>query len=515
MRNIALTLRQAILLLLIVWGLFTVLIAAGERVSPQWRAPGLIILVVLVGIEATITQRLVARERLRFEEQAGVRLVELIVVVVLVRVWSLLAENQALLDAMKPWLRTPLQFFNGRFGEYFLWALAAWGFTTLLSSDVLGWDTGATPIMLPEESIERAQVEQEWSQTVARYDWRFTVVAVITLMASGFALSTVRAPDVPPLTASPGQITVAALAVVVAGVLLHGAGRLNQLRRSWSADRIEEDGQIASRWSRTGLLVMAGLLIIAPLMGLVVLIIPAPPLIPVANALLLVMTVIVSLVVLLLGLLLAPLILLLSLLGGSGRPAPLAPPTFTPPQIIEGPRERPLLPALIFWGCVVILVMVAIARYIDRRSDLRESLRQWRLWRWLVGQSRELWLDTRGWLSLAAERVGRLMRHRSPRVRPSLPSGAQAQLRSLYRRMRQGGARRGVPAGQAQTPYEFGEALARTLPAAEQDVKGLTEVYVTAEYGPVPARTADVRRAREHWRRLHRWLVSSSRVRRR
>lgn len=514
MRQLALTLRQAILILLIVWGLFTVLVAVGERLSGQWRAPGLVMLIVLVAVEATITQRLVTRERQRFEEQAGVRFVELVVIVILVRIWSLLADNQPLLEAMGPWLRSPFQFFNGRFGEYFLWALVAWVFTTLLTTDVIQWNTSESLVPLPEESIERAQVEQEWSQAVARYDWRYTAIAVVTLMASGFILSNAGAEGTPPISASRLRITLADLAVVVPGLLLHSAGRLDLLRRGWNADRIDADSQIASRWNRTGLIVMAGLLIVAPVLGLLVLVIPAPPLVPVANAVLVVMTLIVSLVVLLLGLLLAPLILLLSWLSGDGTASTVRPPVFTPPQIAEAPRERPLLPALIFWGCVVVLVLIALARYLNGRKDLRDALARWRFLRWLVGQSRELWSDTRGWIGLAADRVGRLMRRRSRRVQRQLPSGgAQAQLRALYRRMREGGTRHGVPVRQAHTPYEYGDALAQTLPAIEQDVRGLTDVYVTAEYGPVPAHAAEVRRARDHWRRLQRWLVRPTRVR--
>ena len=216
----------------------------------------------------------------------------------------------------------------------------------------------------------------------------------------------------------------------------------------------------------------------------------------------------------LLGLLLAPIILLLSLLGGGGGTPSIRPPAFTPPQIAEAPRERPLWPALIFWGCVAILVGIAVLRYLNGRSDLREALRKWRLLRWLVRQSRELWSDTRGWIGLAATRVARLMRRRRGGTRPSPSRGPHAQVRLLYRRMRDAGARRGVPARQTQTPYEYGHTLAGSIPAMEQDVLGLTDVYVAAEYGPAPARAPEVRRARQHWRRLQRWLMTPSRVRR-
>lgn len=160
-----------------------------------------------------------------------------------------------------------------------------------------------------------------------------------------------------------------------------------------------------------------------------------------------------------------------------------------------------------------MLLLIAVVRYINSRSDLREALSRWRLLRWLVVHGRELWIDTRGWLELASERVGQLLRGRQRRVRKLEARGAQAQLRALYRRMREGGARRGVLSRPAQTPNEYSSALAQDVPAVEQDVRGLTDVYVTAEYGPVPAHAAEVRRARDHWRRLQRWLVKPARVR--
>jgi hypothetical protein len=46
----------------------------------------------------------------------------------------------------------------------------------------------------------------------------------------------------------------------------------------------------------------------------------------------------------------------------------------------------------------------------------------------------------------------------------------------------------------------------RLVPPAGDDLAGLTDAYVAAEYGPVPPQTADVRRARRHWRRIARLL---------
>ena len=41
---------------------------------------------------------------------------------------------------------------------------------------------------------------------------------------------------------------------------------------------------------------------------------------------------------------------------------------------------------------------------------------------------------------------------------------------------------------------------------------GLTDAYVTSEYGPQPAQPQDVRRARMHWRRLERLLSRKGRA---
>jgi hypothetical protein len=84
----------------------------------------------------------------------------------------------------------------------------------------------------------------------------------------------------------------------------------------------------------------------------------------------------------------------------------------------------------------------------------------------------------------------------------------------LYRRMKAAGSRRGVHSAPAQTPYEYGSELSRNLPPAQQDIAGLTEAYVVAEYGPRPVGPAELHRARRHWNRLQRWLLRSSSLKR-
>jgi hypothetical protein len=79
--------------------------------------------------------------------------------------------------------------------------------------------------------------------------------------------------------------------------------------------------------------------------------------------------------------------------------------------------------------------------------------------------------------------------------------------------MREAAMQRGVPAGKAQTPYEFDAELGRALPVARDDAHALVEVYATAEYGPMLAGPAEVQHAQRSWGRLKRRLQKPDRVR--
>ena len=443
-RQVRLTPWHGLLILLMLWGFFTAVFAAAERVLVNWREPSLIYLLLLVSVEAILTQRLVARERRRPEEQAGIRGLELVVIILLSRAWSLGAEDTALIEVVEPWLRSPLTFFGGSFGKYFFAALAAWGLATMLAADVINWTTDWVIPPHSDSTIER-----------------------------------------------------------------------DQLRRNWDADNIVVDANVHRRWGRPAALLVLGLVLAAPLVSWLVLLTPLLPVVPLVNLLLGFLTIVVSLAILVL---LSPLILLLSLLRGQSPQIP--PQLFQPPRIpvSQEPIERPLLPALVFWGCVLLLVAIALVRYVQGRADLQDTLRRWRLTRWLLqlfGAAAGLWEDARGWAELAGQRLREAARRRKRRVRRVASEGPHAHLRALFRRMQTAGARRGVPPRAAQTPLEYAAALGQSLPVARDDVEGLTEAYVIAEYGPRAPRSEDIRRARQHWRRLQRWLFGSARVRKR
>ena len=169
--------------------------------------------------------------------------------------------------------------------------------------------------------------------------------------------------------------------------------------------------------------------------------------------------------------------------------------------------ERPLLPALIFWGCVLLLVGLLVIRYARQHAGLWHWLRRWRWGRWVLRIASRLWRDVGGWATLVATRTRRRLERR-PRRPPGTnqPGGPDAQMRALYAQLIREGQARGIVHHPADTPFEYGNALGDAVPPAQSEVNALTSAYVQAAYGPAAPTDADVSAGKRLWRRVRQAL---------
>lgn len=519
MRQIRLTLWQISLVTLLVVSVMVALLAGLRVVAPQWRADWLLPLLALVAAEAVITQRLVTRQRLALLEQGGVRAVEWLLIVVATRLASLAAEERPLLVTITPWLRDPLAVFGGRFIDYLLPTIVAWLLATGLAQLVIGLgDESARrpprrPGEHPNESIELAEELEERAAALARFDRAWLLCLLLALASTALVLG--GQPLWSVLRNDQMLLPVAAvLIILIVGLLLHSLGQFEQLSTAWNAQQVRVDADVPHRWRRASGLLTAGAVVIGLALGGLAMLIPPPPIAPLINLLLMAMAYALAALIALISLLMLPFMLLLAWLMGDPPPAPPRIEPIQPPQLPAGPIERPLLPSLIFWACVIMLIAIALLRYLQQREDLRALVGRWpgirRLLRWLDA----LWGELRAWSGHAAATLREQLRPRrriAPRLRRS-PRGPHAQLRALYRRLKHVAADHGVPTPPSQTPYELRRAVQRLAPPAGDDLAGLTDTYVAAEYGPAPPQPADVRRARRHWRRIVRFLARSVRL---
>ncbi len=519
MRQLRLTLWHIGLVTLLVVSVMVALLAGLRVLAPQWRADWLLPLLALVAAEAVITQRLVARQRLALLEQGNVRAVEWLLIVVAVRLTSLAAEEQPLLATITPWLRDPLAFFGGRFAGYLLPTIVAWLLATGLAQLVIGLGDESVrrpprrPGEHPNESIELAEELEERAAALARFDRAWLLCLLLALASAALVIG--GQPLWSALQDRQTLLPVAAvLIILIVGLSLHSFGQFEQLSTAWNAQQVQVDADVPRRWRRASSLLTTGAVMIGLALGGLVVLIPPPPIAPLINLLLMAMAYALAALIALISLLMLPFMLLLAWLMGEPPPVPPRIEPIQPPQLPTGPIERPLLPSLIFWACVMMLVGIALLRYVQQREDLRALVGRWpgmrRLLRWLDA----LWGELRAWSDHAVATLRERLRPRrrvAPRLR-RLPRGPYAQLRALYQRLKHAAADHGVPTPPSQTPYELRSAVQRLAPPAGDDLAGLTDAYVAAEYGPVPPQPADVRRARRHWRRVARFLARVARV---
>ncbi len=507
MRQFRLTIWHLLLIIVIIVGSLTGVLTGLQAFLPAWQAAWLMPLLALVTADAVVTQWLVERERQGWSEQVVIRIVEATLLVVAARIASLAAEG-APLSTITTWLRDPLAFFGGRWSEYMLLAIVTWIVATTLAHRALQLDTEPPHSEVSKFPIDQAVLLNERSTALLRFDRLWITLAVLGVAGAVVALFRTPLIDILGSWASL-QLLLAVLGCVLAGVLLHSEGQLDYLRFRWQIEQLDIAPAVARRWRRTTGLLAGGAIVVALLLGgMVRNVPPPPPLIPVLNLLFGLLVVITSLIIALISLLLLPFAWLISLFRGS-ETAPV--PRFVPPSlppVEQAVGERPLLPALIFWGCIVLLLALAVLRYLQQRSDVRALWSRWRGWRWLAALWRRTADDLRGWGELALERLQRLRRsRRSLPTRRTPVRGSRAQLRALYRRMVRLGTRRGVQYGASQTPYEWSSQLRATVPAIDQEAQGLTDAYVAAEYGPAVPNNMELRQARRWWRRIERVLL--------
>jgi len=514
MRVVRFTLWQIALVVVLVLAPVVAVLAAIQRLVPAWQLPWLIWLLCFTAIDAVATQRVVVRQRLVLAEQLPVRGVEWTLLIVATRLVSVAAENDSLLAAMEPWLRDPLLFFGGRFVEYLAPVVITWGLAASLAQVVLGLEAELPKPDARRQSIDDAMVREDRAHALAAFDQLWIACLFLTLGCAAFVLYQV------PLAAmlqswTSARLLLAVFGCISAGLFLHSRGHLDQLNYGWQLEQTVVDADVPRRWRRGSWLITGTACVVGLLLGSFVVLAPPPPLVPVANALLFVMAMVVALMIGLVSLLLLPFAWLLSLLTDGVAPtAPRIPP-ITPPQITTGTPDRPLLPALIFWGCVLFLLGIAVLRYVQQRQDLASLIQRWPALRWLLRIFGTAWQDVQAWSRLAAAMVRQRLRRRTRVVpRGTRVHGARAQLREIYERLVTVAERKGLPRSPTRTPYELSTALRDTLPSADAELQGLTDVYVAAEYGPGQPQAQDVRRARSYWRRIKPRLGRSGGVRR-
>jgi hypothetical protein len=314
-----------------------------------------------------------------------------------------------------------------------------------------------------------------------------------------------------PVTGLVGNV----LLYFVLGLVLLSQVHYERLAVRWQAQGVRIPSELAGRWLRYTVMLVAGA-------GLLAFALPtgytAGVLGFVGQALLLITVIAWSVVAFIITLLALPFAMLMALLTGAGRVAPLVLPP--PPPPLAEVINQPLPPWIDTLRTVAVVVLVTamvlyiVINYLRDRTGLAAALRRLRVFNFL----RRLWAELRHRASGLADlvrssSVAAWLRDRLQRAMPAgrgffRLGGATAREQvmfyylSLLRRARERGFGRQPP----QTPHEYEPVLEQRLPEAAEDVAGLTAAFEESRYSGHPVDSEAAAAARARWGRVKKAL---------
>lgn len=200
-------------------------------------------------------------------------------------------------------------------------------------------------------------------------------------------------------------------------------------------------------------------------------------------------------------LLLLPIIWLLSISGCMRQPqieqtpTPIAP----PPGLVQPPVTMPPLPwvqllqSILFWVVFIGVIGYAIAQFIRQNPQMFALVERIRVLRWIGS----LWHWIRTLLQGANRQMTTVFRQARTRLFPARSKNAFSQMqlwfnfRQLnprqqvifyYLRLVDRGGEHGIRRRMDQTPFQYADTLRSNLPEVEEDIAGITGLFIEARY---------------------------------
>jgi hypothetical protein len=439
------------------------------------------------------TQRRLRERLLSGTEATRLRLIELGVLFLLIKLFSHLGDTPAELVAdLSQWAASPLSFFDTETVVTFLVGCAAWLAAGATARDL---EAVSDPTMYLGETGPRERL-------ISRY---FTGGAILMFFA---ALNRVNVVAV--ITLSQVRVRrpiVSALIYFFAGLLMLGMMHFTRLVHLWRRDGVSIADKLDIAWLRYLLLFLA-------LVSAVAFVLPTGYTISFLDLISAIIAILGFLLLWLYAILMWPLTWLLGQLMGASE-GPRKPPIprmsfeLDPPRTTGGSGPVwEIVRSVVFWAVLIGLSIYLVRSYLRDRPELWRKVRRIQPQRWL-GQ---LWTGLRSALYLWLTKLKRT----AQRVLPALSDrlSARLSLRRQERReraaQRRGGATpreqliahylqtldqaatTGHPRSRTATPYEYAHALGPALAEDEAALAALTAAFVEARYSVHPVSDAEV-----------------------
>lgn len=464
-------------------------------------------------------------------ERGTYRAAELLLLLVLIRVYTWIAFGQGIPspDEMRLFLTAPITLLTvGGFLSAALVSLVAWWLAASVSRTFVNLDVSHEELsfftLSPAEQKERAddrpiQIARDELQSQYLRTWltagMFMVLAAALSTYEVNELATVINPFEMTRLGLSAAMLYALLIYFLSGFWLLSHARLLRMNALWLIDGVAMEASLERGWQRSA---MAVLLVIA----LAAAFLPIGSTLAISRILsvgLSGMAYLAGTALQLFGYLVASVLLMLTRNAEelpTQPPQPAPTPTVEPP--IPPPTADPLLSMLIssaFWTLMVAFVIGSFMFFLRERGYRLKAGAVSTSWLAFVHWLREAW----GQLTSRVRSARRGLQARLSASPPAPPSPKAAspsrprflrlrglspreQIRFYYLSLVRRAGERGVARRAGETPLEYAQDLEKAWPDSEADLDELTRAFLEARYSRRSIAGEDALTVRERWNRL-------------
>ena len=475
--------------------------------DPSLDQRGVLMVCTLAALEAFLSFRLLGRLAAARQQIYFYRGTEVVIILIILKFFTeLRAGTASFWGNFLLWpVDFPFHFLTLNYVLTTLSVLASWWAGNLFATD--------TALLGAEESKLEDDERLKTNTVHALIQKRFLRLGILVVLLAAIPAQNELNMPRPVLTNS----IPAGVAYFVLGTILLSLSRYASLENVWQQEKLKIPVQIPRRWFAYSALILAALVLLVSLL-------PTNFGLGFFATVLTVFRIAWQTMVTIFLLFQTLFNLLMSLLGKPKALPETESPQATPP-VTKTPTTAPiglinwgLVQAVLEWGILIGLAVIALRQYILYNKELSEELHQFRPLDWLV----KTWKRLMAAFRKTNQTIGTFVQTRLERLRRRMSeaSGADGEWNSLnvrrlparqkvlffYLAMVRRAGEAGLPRKENQTPYEYGQALAASLSEAKEGVDRMTEAFIEARYSrhDIPNQTA--RQAQSVWETIRRVL---------
>lgn len=478
----------------------------GQRINPDWHGGYLPWLGGLVAIESMYSQHN-ARKR-KGQERWIYYLSEWILIAIVLKflLYGINNPGQILVDLPR-WEEDFTTFFEGEYLVVLVLVFLVWGISSLELSDLNNLQVREDELYVDRPDLIASDREGTRQQMAERVMIFGAVMVVLTFLAR-MSLEGLFG-DRTPVDASLVNVVI----YFILALTLLSQTQFAVQRGQWLWKRTPISPQLARNWALYSLVFLA-------ILALVAVVLPTRYTLGLLDTLSIVFNILSQIFMLLFFLITLPIIWLInwlgSLFGKPGTRENIA--TLPPPEFVQSPPKRivtwwELVQSILFWLFFLAVLGFFIGYYFRQNRQIWAMVRKWPVVGWLVGVLDAIW----SWFAGVNRKAVTLIQSARERLLPRRLAAStrrmierinfrqltpRQQVIYFYLRLVERGARHGFTRAPSQTPYQYEQVMAKSLPEVDQDLVGMAESFVEARYSLHTITTEKVGLVQAFWRRI-------------